>query len=332
MSDYSTFSESVLPHNLYPYLQDLASWLRASLYTTDYRPVPLTELLKIEDTLLNTRMEPVGTVRPAITIPRDTEHLTWLCLQTLLESHSVLLFCPIKSWVEKLAESLAQDFFTIGRPDPADRDPASTAVRARLRAELSGERLEDVLLQLTNSPAGLDSTLGKVLRVGIAFHHAGLTTEERDIVEAGFKSGTVRVLVATSTLSSGVNLPARRVILRCPLTYNGRLMDKLQYQQMVGRAGRKGIDTQGESILICKPAEREKVRALVSGPVEPVTSCLASRAGATTAAMKRAILEVIVSGAASSEEEVSMYCTLYRFCTLYTYRYIRCMAVLFTVQ
>ena len=44
-----------------------------------------------------------------------------------------------------------------------------------------------------------------------------------------------RVLVATSTLSSGVNLPARRVILRCPMTYNGQLMEKLAYKQMVGR-------------------------------------------------------------------------------------------------
>ena len=40
-----------------------------------------------------------------------------------------------------------------------------------------------VLLQLRSSPAGLDATLARVLRVGVAFHHAGLTTEERDIVE-----------------------------------------------------------------------------------------------------------------------------------------------------
>jgi hypothetical protein len=43
-----------------------------------------------------------------------------------------------------------------------------------------------------------------------------------------------------------------RVILRCPLTFNGQLMDKLSYKQMVGRAGRKGVDSAGESILLCK--------------------------------------------------------------------------------
>ena len=122
----------------------------------------------------------------------------------------------------------------------------------------------------------------------------------------------MRVLVATSTLSSGMNLPARRVIVRCPTAYHGRLMDKLQYQQMVGRAGRKGIDTRGESILLCKPQEREKVRGLVSGRLEPVTSCLALGPGDSSSAMKRALLEVVVSGAANCEEQVQRWaqCTL----------------------
>lgn len=68
--------------------------------------------------------------------------------------------------------------------------------------------------------------------------------DERDIIEGCFKNGTLRVLVATTTLSSGVNLPARRVIVRSP-SFGGRSIDILSYRQMIGRAGRMGVDSAG---------------------------------------------------------------------------------------
>lgn len=82
------------------------------------------------------------------------------------------------------------------------------------------------------------------LLVTYSFASLGLTFDERDVLEGAFRQGKVRVLAATSTLSSGVNLPARRVIIRTP-TFNGHLLDPLTYKQMAGRAGRKGVDTIG---------------------------------------------------------------------------------------
>ena len=74
-------------------------------------------------------------------------------------------------------------------------------------------------------------------------------------------------------LLTGVNLPARRVIIRSPM-FHGKPLDPLVYKQMVGRAGRKGVDTEGESILICKPQEKQKALALMTSLLKPVYSCL----------------------------------------------------------
>ena len=70
---------------------------------------------------------------------------------------------------------------------------------------------------------------------------------------------------------------------------------------MIGRAGRKGVDTEGESILLCRESDRKRVEQLVMSDLKPVKSCLIQDNGETLcSSMKRAILEVIVSGVARS--------------------------------
>ena len=162
-----------------PNLGDLSCWLRASLYTTNFRPVPLTELLKVGDTLLSTCMKPVGSVSPPLPIPGDPDHLTWLCLQTVLEGHSVLLFCSTKSWVEKLAEAVSQALLSLGRPDPRDSDAVSCEIRSKLQGQLSGTRLEEVSLWKTFVYIGCSGAPATAKLSGRARRHPSKGTEGR---------------------------------------------------------------------------------------------------------------------------------------------------------
>jgi len=80
------------------------------------------------------------------------------------------------------------------------------------------------------------------------FHSADLSPSRRKTLEKEFKEGALRILVATSTLAAGVNLPARRVII-AGVVRGKELVDKSEIRQMIGRAGRKGIDDQGDAYV-----------------------------------------------------------------------------------
>ncbi|KAG8130153.1 hypothetical protein E2320_016753 [Naja naja] len=261
-----------------PNLDLLASWLNAELYHTDFRPVPLLEQVKIGNKIYDSSNAVVREIQPVLNI---------------------------KNWCEKLADIIAREFCCIQQKNLQKMSTLSPV-------KLCQEGIEKLLIQLKRSPSGLDNVLHRTIKWGVAFHHAGLTFDERDIIEVAFREGVLRVLIATSTLSSGVNLPARRVIIRTPV-FGSRLLDILTYKQMAGRAGRKGVDTIGESILVCKPSEKSKGIALLHGDMKPLCSCLLSLKGeGITSSMLRAILEIIVSGVASSSEDIQSYasCTL----------------------
>ncbi|KAM7008657.1 DNA polymerase theta [Tautogolabrus adspersus] len=283
-----------------PNLSLLASWLGAELYQTDYRPVPLQEHLKVGCNIYDKSLSVVRQFTPLLHVKGDDDHIVSLCYETVRESRSVLLFCPSKNWCEKLVDSIAREFYNLRHTDrqgEAEPEPVS----------LDQKGLVDVIAQLRRTPAGLDPILQRTVPWGVAFHHAGLTFDERDVLEGAFRQGMLRVLAATSTLSSGVNLPARRVIIRTP-TFNGHLLDPLTYKQMAGRAGRKGVDTIGESVLVCKEAERQKGVSLLTGSLKPISSCLVRREGeGVTTSMLRAILEIIVGGVASTPQDVTLY-------------------------
>src|SRR5207248_8900292 len=98
--------------------------------------------------------------------------------------------------------------------------------------------------------------LGRFLPRGVAVHHAGLLPQVKLLVEEMFQSGKLRAVFATDTLALGINMPARTVVVGEMLKYDGqsrRLLTPNEYRQMTGRAGRRGIDERGVSLLMYSP-------------------------------------------------------------------------------
>ncbi|WP_435100828.1 DEAD/DEAH box helicase [Halarchaeum sp. P4] len=112
-----------------------------------------------------------------------------------------------------------------------------------------------------------NDTLRKSVLDGVAFHHAGLSKNDKDHVEAWFREGKIGLLFSTSTLAWGVNLPARCVVIR-DTKYHDPLegevdMSPLDVLQMLGRAGRPGYDDVGYGWVVCDNAEADKYRQLL---------------------------------------------------------------------
>ena len=307
-----------------PNLDTLAKWLGGQLYCTDFRPVPLKEMVKIGPALFDTNLEKIRDLGDLGSVTNDDEeHIMKLCQETVSNGHSVLIFCPTKQWCENLAASIASASLLVGpnalpsmEIEREGEDQKDEDVKTKSAVRLDKAALNSVLGQLQRTQVGLDGVLKKTVPSGVAFHHAGLTFDEREIVEGAFRRGLIKVLVATSTLSSGVNLPARLVIVRTPF-FQRSLLDILTYKQMVGRAGRKGVDERGESILICKPNDKPKITGLFQSAPKPIKSCLDHRSRQNSKAnemipLRRALLEIIASGIATTSQDIEFYimCTL----------------------
>ena len=93
----------------------------------------------------------------------------------------------------------------------------------------------------------------EALERGIAAHHAGMLPAFKEVVESLFQQGFVKAVFATETLALGINMPARSVVLEKLTKWNGTVHAPVtpgEYTQLTGRAGRRGIDTQGHAVVV----------------------------------------------------------------------------------
>ncbi|ROQ40904.1 ATP-dependent RNA helicase HelY [Frondihabitans sp. PhB188] len=114
------------------------------------------------------------------------------------------------------------------------------------------------------------------LERGVAAHHAGLLPAFKEVVEELFQKKLVKVVFATETLALGINMPARSVVLEKLEKYNGESRVPItpgEYTQLTGRAGRRGIDIEGHSVIQwAQGLDPQAVAALASRRTYPLNS------------------------------------------------------------
>ncbi|MET1124215.1 MAG: DEAD/DEAH box helicase [Archaeoglobaceae archaeon] len=210
--------------------EEIAEWLNAECYYTEWRPVPLVEGSYVGGTLY------LGNKTAKISFDR-------------LVVEGTLIF------------------------ESTRRNAESTALKLSALGFEGSKELARAVLE--ENEGEISRKLAECIENGVAFHHAGLLASQREVVESGFRRGEIKVVVATPTLAAGVNLPARRVIVRSIYRHDGytRRIKVLEYKQMAGRAGRPGCEV-GEAIIVAK--SKEIAEKYIHGEPEPLTSKLGS--------------------------------------------------------
>lgn len=187
-----------------------------------------------------------------------------ICIDTLDRKKQALVFVNTKSSAEAEAERIAVKL----KIDDADKEKL--------------EMLASDIMNVLEKPTKQCQRLALCAKKGVAFHHAGLHSKQRELIEDNFRNGTIKIICATPTLAYGLNLPAFRVVVRDLKRFSSprgmAYIPVLEFLQFCGRAGRPDFnDEYGEAICLAESeGEKEKIiRTYINGEPEDILSKLA---------------------------------------------------------
>jgi helicase len=263
-----------------PNSDEIAHWLDATLVHSEWRPVPLREGVYFNGAgIFND-----GTVKWIAEEGRSD--IVGLALDTIRESGQALAFVGTR------------------------RSAEATAIRARKFTApfVDKEFLSVLSKEITGaSPEAtrLSKRLAECVEDGVAFHHAGILYQHRKLIEDAFRANKIKLLVSTTTLAMGLNLPSRRVIIRDWWRYEPGVgihsIPVIEVKQMSGRAGRPGYDEYGESLIIARNRRDEQhlFDKYIKGVPERIASHLAEES-----VLRGHLLSSIAGGFAAKREEI----------------------------
>ena len=272
--------------------EEFGEWLgevrgNTQVIVSEIRPIPLYQHVLIGNRLLDLFDKP-GQINPEI-LRREREAVRKASISRhrrgrFSEAQDRLSRADI---IEKLANqnllpAITFIFSRIGC-DAAVKQCLHAGLRLTSTAER--EEIRSTALKYTQNIAeedlvvlGFDEWLSALER-GIAAHHAGLLPSFKSAVEELFQKGLIKAVFATETLALGINMPARTVVLEKLIKYNGESHVPItpgEYTQLTGRAGRRGIDIEGNAVIQWSPTvDSASAAGLASTRTYPLRSSFA---------------------------------------------------------
>ncbi|MCD1294509.1 extensin [Methanocella sp. CWC-04] len=263
--------------------KSLAKWMKAELVLSEWRPTKLKEGVFFGRAIKFTNDKRVlNSAGP--------DEVLSLVTDTLEEGGQCLVFANTRKSSESIAQKLAR------------------SLSKKLTDEQKADFLKIRQQVMSHAETDICEKLANCVACGVAFHHAGLKSEHRRIVEDSFKKNIIKVIACTPTLAAGLNLPARRVIIRdykrFDVNYGSVPIPVLEYKQMAGRAGRPRLDPYGEAVLIAKnydEFEELMENYVLAGP-EQITSRLG-----TEPAMRAHVLSAVATDFCRSRDDIKEF-------------------------
>jgi helicase len=260
---------------------EIANWLDCKLIKNNWRPVPLSEGVSDGGEVIMNDGKTFEFERSLRGTPID------LGVQSVMQGGQSLVFAETRTRSKSLATKAA--------------DVISKMLEKNDLKELE-KTSKKILSQ--NEHTEIVKTLAILVKKGVAFHHAGLNQNCREIIEKEFRKGTIKLLSSTPTLAAGVNLPARRVVISSVNRYNGKVgrnmpISVLEYKQLCGRAGRPQYDDFGESIIVGNGNTDDLIEHYIDGEPESIISKITD-----DKSLRTHILSVVVTHPGIKKEEI----------------------------
>jgi ATP-dependent RNA helicase HelY len=272
--------------------EEFGEWLgevrgNTQVIVSEIRPIPLYQHVLIGNKLLDLFEKP-GQINPEI-LRREREAVRKASFSrnrrgSFSEREDRLTRADI---IEKLAGQNLLPAITFIFSRIGCDAAVKQCLHAGLRLTTTEERTEirSTALKYTQNIAEEDlEVLGfqdwlTALERGIAAHHAGLLPSFKSAVEELFQKGLIKAVFATETLALGINMPARTVVLEKLIKYNGESHVPItpgEYTQLTGRAGRRGIDIEGNAVIQWSPTvDSASAAGLASTRTYPLRSSFA---------------------------------------------------------